>query len=143
MTRKRLTGNIWIDWGYNNPEWRRIRTTPATQAELEERGKQWTERLNAELHAAQAKRHQPIEDGYMFDVTTGGTRARLYVWPFTARAIAHEAVNQSMLKLVPIGSIKRAAGPNPEVPRELARRANEARGSDVQGNKIHRLDDQP
>lgn len=140
MTRKRLTARISIDWGHNNPEWRRIRTSPGIEAELETRGKTWTERLNTELHAAQAKRKQPIEDGYSHDVTTGGSRDRLYVWPFTARAIAHEAVNQSMLKLVPIGSIKRNKGPDHAVPRELARRANEARSVDLQGNKIHRLD---
>lgn len=129
--RERLTDRVSIDFGFNNPEWKRIRTTPETKAELEARGKQWTSRLNAELRAAQAKRKQPIEDGYMYEVTTEGSRYRLYVWPFTARAIAHEAVNQSMLKLVPIGSIKRvtkASGLSGRaVPRELARRANEAR----------------
>jgi hypothetical protein len=140
MTRKRLTKNIEIDWGHNNPEWRRIRTSPRMTADLEERGKQWTARLNNELRAAQAARHQPIADGYAHTVSTSGTRARLYVWPYTARAIAHEAVNQSMLKLVPIGSVKRTRGPDHEVPRELARRSNEGRGADLQGNVIHRLD---
>jgi hypothetical protein len=128
VSRERLTDRISIDFGHNNPEWKRIRTTPETKAELETRGKQWVDRLNADLHAAQAARKQPVEDGYMYDITTEGSRYRLYVWPFTARAIAHEAVNQSMLKLVPIGSIKRNKGPDHKVPKELARRANEGRG---------------
>lgn len=142
--RERLTDNISIDFGHNNPEWRRIRKTAEMKAELEERGKTWVERLNAELRAAQAKRKQPVEDGYMYEITTEGSRYRLYVWPFTARAIAHEAVNQSMLKMVPIGSIKRVTKKSGlsgrAVPQELARRANESRNADAQGNQIHRLD---
>jgi hypothetical protein len=137
--KERLTDRISIDFGSNNPEWRRIRKTAELKSELDARGRQWVERLNAELHAAQAKRKQPVEDGYRYEITTEGSRYRLYVWPYTARAIAHEAVNQSMLKLVPIGSIKRTKGPDREVPRELGRRGNEARNSDVQGNQIHRL----
>lgn len=129
--RRRISPHFAIDFGRNNPEWARIRKTPAMEAELEERGRMWVARLNADLRASQARRKQPIEDGYTFNVTTEGTRARLYVWPFTARAIAHEAVNQSMLKLVPIGSIKRTKGPDHGVPRELARRANAARSGGV------------
>lgn len=130
MTRQRITDRISIDFGYNNPEWKRIRTTSETKAELEARGQQWVDRLNAGLRAAQGARKQPLEDGYMYDVTEEGSRYRLYVWPFTARAIAHEAVNQSMLKLVPIGDIKKNKGPDHSVPKELARRANEGRGEE-------------
>lgn len=129
MARERISEHFSIDFGYDNPEWVRIRKAAGLKAELEARGQGWVDRLNAELRAAQAARKQPVEDGYKFEITTEGSRLRLYVWPFTARAIAHEAVNQSMLKLVPIGSIKRTKGPDHSVPKELARRSNEGRGS--------------
>jgi hypothetical protein len=138
--KRQLTDRISVDFGDNNPEWERIRKSLGLYHELDTRGKGWTERLNAELRAAQAKRNQPIEDGYDYNITAEGSRLRLYVWPFTARAIAHEAVNQSMLKMVPIGSIKATKGPDHEVPKELARRSNEAQNADAQGNQIHRLD---
>lgn len=136
----RISPNISIEFTRDSAEWNRIRATPEMKESLEARGKEWVDRLNAELHAAQAKRNQPVEDGYTYEVTTEGTRARLYVRPYTARAIAHEAVNQSMLKLVPIGDIKKNKGPDHEVPRELARRSDAARNHDKQGNRIHRLD---
>lgn len=135
MARERISEHFSIDFGYDNPEWKSIRTTPEMKSELSARGKSWTDRLNAELRAAQAARRQPIEDGYTYEVTTEGSRYRLYVWPFTARAIAHEAVNQSMLKLVPIGSIKRTKGPDHSVPKELARRSIEAQGGRIGGAK--------
>lgn len=126
--KEQLSDHFSIDFGFNNPEWKRIRTTPETKEELESRGREWVKRLNEELHAAQAKRKQPAEDGYKYEVTTEGSRYRLYVWPFTARAIAHEAVNQSMLKLVPVGNVKKNAGADHETPRELGRRGAKASG---------------
>lgn len=128
MTKRYVSPHIEIDFGHSNPEWNRIRTSEEMQAHLEARGQEWTARLNGDLRSAQAQRKQPIEDGYDHNVNNEGSRARLYVWPFTARAIAHEAVNQAMLKLVPIGDIKEGAGPKPEVPRELGRRGNVAQG---------------
>lgn len=137
--KRKLTDRISIDFGSNNPEWKRIRTSPGTYRELDKRGREWTGRLNAELRSAQAQRNQPVEDGYTYNISVEGSRHRLYVWPFTARAIAHEAIHQSMLKLVPIGAVTENAGPNPDTPRELARRANEAKNADAQGNPIHKL----
>ena len=128
MARDRISKSFSIDFGHDNPEWEQIRKAAELKNQLEDRGKQWVDRLNDDLHAAQAKRKQPVEDGYTYEVTTEGSRDRLYVWPYSARAIAHEAVNQSMLKLVPIGDIKSRKGPDHKVPKELAERSNAAQG---------------
>jgi hypothetical protein len=77
-----------------------IRRAPGMIAYLEGKGTEWVAELNTELHAAQARRKQTVEDGYDFHVTTGGTRARLYIVAETARAQAHEAANSSILKLM-------------------------------------------
>lgn len=124
--RERISEHFSIDFGSNNPEWERIRNTPELDAYLEKIGEATVSRCNDDLHAAQAKRKQPIEDGYDFHITHG-SRARLNIFPDTPRAIAHEAVNQSILKNMPVGEIKGVArGADHEVPRELARRSNEA-----------------
>lgn len=69
-------------------------------ARLEAMGTEWVGRLNAELRSAQAARDQPVEDGYTHHITTGGTRARLFIVASTARAQAHEARHSSILKLM-------------------------------------------
>jgi hypothetical protein len=64
------------------------------------RGETWVSRLNTELHAAQKARKQPVADGYTFYIHTEGSRARLYIVAFTARAQAHERKHSSILKLM-------------------------------------------
>lgn len=128
MPRERISDNFSIDFGTNNPEWERIRNTPEMDAYLEKIGEDTVSRCNDDLHAAQARRNQPVEDGYDFHITHG-SRARLNIFPDTPRGMAHEAVNQSILKNMPVGEIKgEARGADYEVPRELARRSNEAQG---------------
>jgi lipocalin len=91
-------GRIKFDFPDNSPEWQRIRKAPALVEMLTQRGERWVADLNAELHAAQAARKQDIEDGYTFYVSTEGDRAKLFIVAATARAQAHEAANQSILK---------------------------------------------
>jgi hypothetical protein len=128
MPKKVLTSNISIDFGYNNPEWKRIRTTPEMVALLETIGAETEAKCNAELHEAQARRKQPQEDGYDHRVTHEGDRARLYIAASTARGMAHEAVNQTILKNIPIGQVRNRQPPDREVPRELGRRGNAGKG---------------
>jgi hypothetical protein len=83
-----------------------------------------------------------VEDGYDYHITHG-SRARLNVFPSTPRGMAHEAVNQTILKHMPMGTAKTGQGPDHDIPRELARRSNEAQahaGLDAQDNPIHNLD---
>lgn len=87
-----------IDW--HTEEFANIRRSPGMVAHLKAMGEEWEARLNSELHAAQAARKQPVEDGYDHHITTGGTRARLYMVAATARAQAHEAKHNSILKLM-------------------------------------------
>lgn len=84
----------------NNDEFERIRKTARLESIFRVRGETWTARLNAELHAAQAKRKQPVEDGYVFYIHSTGTRLRLYIVAATARAQAHEKAHSSILKLM-------------------------------------------
>jgi hypothetical protein len=84
----------------HNEEFERVRKTGAMIGLLHLRGEEWVERLNNELHAAQAKRRQPVEDGYVYHVSDRGTRARLYVVAATARAQAHERAHSSILRLM-------------------------------------------
>lgn len=90
-----------FDWNFD--EFRRIRKSPDMVALLRQQGEQLVERLNTELHAAQARRHQPVEDGYVYHITKRGTRARLFIVAATARAQAHEAEHQSILKMLRTG----------------------------------------
>lgn len=118
-----------------------MRNSPGTDEYLHKLGEETVARCNADLRAAQAKRGQPVEDGYDYHITHG-SRARLNVFPSTPRGIAHEAVNQTILKHMPMGTAKTGA-PDHDIPRELARRSNEAQahaGLDEQGNPIHNLD---
>lgn len=143
MPRRRISEHYEIDFGTENPEWRRIRNSPQMDTYLQTIGDQSVKRCNTDLHAAQAKRRQPQEDGYDYHVTHG-TRARLNIYPNTPRAVAHEAVNQIILKTLPVGTIKGAARPpDHDIPRELAERSNETRnhpGFDARGDEIHNLD---
>jgi geranylgeranyl pyrophosphate synthase len=84
----------------NNAEFERIRKAAKLESILRVRGETWCARLNTELHAAQAKRKQPVEDGYTFYIHGGGSRLRLYIVAFTARAQAHERAHSSILKLM-------------------------------------------
>lgn len=143
MSKRKISEHFSIDFGFNNPEWRRMRNSSGVDDYLERVGKETVTRCNADLRAAQAKRNQPQEDGYDYHITHG-SRARLNIFPDTARAIAHEAVNQTILKNISVGAAKaEARQPDHEIPRELARRSNEAQahaGFDEQGNEIHNLD---
>jgi hypothetical protein len=84
----------------NNPGFIEMRKDPKLVSILRVRGETWVSRLNTELHAAQKARKQPTADGYKYYVHTEGTRARLYVLAFTARAQAHEKKHSSILKLM-------------------------------------------
>lgn len=130
MARRRISEHFEIDFGNTNPAWREMRNSPGTDEYLENVGTETVAACNADLRAAQAKRGQPIEDGYDFHITHG-SRSRLNIFPTTPRAMAHEAVNQSILKNVPVGETRGTPrGPDRAVPRELARRSNEAQQRD-------------
>ena len=84
----------------NNPGFIEMRKDPKLVSILRVRGETWVARLNEELHPAQKARKQPIADGYTYYVHTTGSRARLYIVAFTARAQAHEKKHSSILKLM-------------------------------------------
>lgn len=126
MTRRRISPHFEIDFGSANPVWRAIRNSAAVTDRLRSIGEGTVPQCNADLHAAQAKRKQPKEDGYDFDITHG-SRARLHIFPTTARAMAHEAVNQTILKNITTGAAAKR-GPDHTIPPDLARRANQAQG---------------
>jgi hypothetical protein len=123
------------DWHLE--EFVRVRKSPGMIAHLEGMGEEWVGLLNTELHAAQTARKQPVEDGYVHHITTGGSRARLYIVAKTARAQAHEAKHSSILKLMRTSGhdVKRHARDfkNPT-------KGWRVNGSDDQGNPIHGLD---
>lgn len=134
MTKRYVSPHIEVEFDRNSTEWNRIRTSAGMQAHLKAIGDADVSRSNADLRAAQAARKQPQEDGYTSNITTEGSRARLYIWPYTARAIAHEAVNHTSIKNLPIGNPP-TPPPNREVPRELARRSLDAQGGRIGGEK--------
>ena len=84
----------------NDATFREVRKSARLESILRVRGETWVSRLNTELHAAQTKRKQPVEDGYTFYIHSGGSRLRLYIVAFTARAQAHERKHSSILKLM-------------------------------------------
>jgi hypothetical protein len=84
----------------NNSTFREVRKSARLVSILRVRGETWCNRLNAELHKAQTARRQPVADGYTYYVHTEGSRARLYIVAFTARAQAHEKKHSSILKLM-------------------------------------------
>jgi hypothetical protein len=143
MARRQISEHFAIDFGFNNPAWREMRNSPAVDEYLDRVGAETVAKCNADLHAAQTKRRQPVEDGYDFHITHG-TRARLNIFPDTPRAIAHEAVNQSILKNVTVGDKKAAHGPDHDIPRELrARRDDATPERDSKTGRFHRSADEP
>lgn len=84
----------------NNTGFVDMRKDPELVSMFRARGETWCARLNEELHRAQEARRQPKADGYKFYVHTEGTRVRLYIVAFTARAQAHERKHSSILKLM-------------------------------------------
>lgn len=89
----------YIDSMWSNTEdWQYIRKTPELMELFRGMGESIVQELNWELHAAQARRKQPIADGYKYTIRRDEDRLRMYIWTFTARAMAHEAAHQSILK---------------------------------------------
>lgn len=114
---------------WNMAEFRRIRNSPGMTEYLRAKGEKWVAELNAELREAQAKRRQPVEDGYIYWISHG-TRARLHIIAKTARAQAHEAEHSSILKLMHIEGKSNVQNPN---------KGGRGHGFDAQGNPIHGL----
>lgn len=85
-----------IDWHLE--EFAEIRKSAGMTETLAGIGEQTTASLNNELAAAQTARRQPVVDGYGYHISPGGSRKRLHIVAFTARAQAHEAKHQSILR---------------------------------------------
>jgi hypothetical protein len=96
------TGSIrYIDSMWSNTEdWQAIRKAPELVTMFGGKGSEWVSRLNSELHQAQIRRKQKVEDGYKFSISFDEDRLRMRIWTFTARAMAHEAKHQSILRLM-------------------------------------------
>jgi hypothetical protein len=125
-------GAVAFDWHLD--EFERIRKSEGVVELLREIGEEIVSSLNSELHAAQQARDQTVEDGYKFYVTNGGeaSRARLHVLAFTARAMAHEAAHQSILRKLGEATASVQAGRTAEralarAQRDAARRARNER----------------
>lgn len=117
----------------HNEEFVKLRKDPKLESIFRVRGETWVSRLNSELHAAQAARRQPVKDGYTYYVHDGGSRLRLYVVAFTARAQAHEKKHSTILKLMETTryEVKKHADLTPEqkaASAEGAKSANEGFG---------------
>lgn len=95
-TLPRYVSSMWS----NTEDWQYIRKSPELVAMFNQIGGMWVDDLNRELHSAQAARRQKVEDGYKFAINVDSDRIRMRVWAFTARAMAHEAKHQSILKLM-------------------------------------------
>lgn len=106
---------------WNLDEFRRIRNSPGWVEYLEKMGSESVERLNTELRAAQAKRKEPVEDGYTHFLTSTASATRLHIGAETARAQVHEDRHSSVLKLIN----KPAHVQAEDWPRVYAERANE------------------
>jgi hypothetical protein len=119
---------------WNMSEFRRVRNSPGMVAEFHAMGEKWVAELNAQLRSAQAKRKQPIEDGYIYWISHG-TRARLHIMAKTARAQAHEAEHSAILKVMHVAGKSNVTNPNSRSVRAIKR------STDAQGNTIHTLDD--
>lgn len=129
-----------LDFDWHMSEFERIRKSAGMVEFLTEMGTELVGRLNAELHGAQEARNQPVEDGYKFYITTDGedgnkSRARLHIVAFTARGIAHEAVHQSILRMLGEAAAVTQAGRTARralarAERDAARRARAARQED-------------
>lgn len=91
----------YVDSMYSNTEdWEYIRKAPELVAVFNEIGANWVLALNQELHAAQRARKQPVADGYAHAISIDSDRIRMRIWCTTARAMAHEAKHQSILRLM-------------------------------------------
>lgn len=93
-TLPRYIDSMWS----NTEDWQEIRKSPILVSVFAEMGESIVRELNWELHAAQAARKQKVEDGYKFSISHDRDRIRMRIWTFTARAMAHEAKHQSILK---------------------------------------------
>lgn len=124
MARRQISEHFAIDFDRHSPAWREIRNSPGVDAYLNQVGAETVARCNEDLHAAQAKRRQPVEDGYDHHITHG-SRSRLNIFPNTSRAMAHEAVNQAILKNIPIGTVPASRPPDHDIPRELRERRDD------------------
>lgn len=102
----------YIDSMWSNTEdWQQIRKTPELVSMFAGMGEHIVQELNWELHGAQARRRQPVEDGYKFAISHDRDRIRMRIWAFTARAAAHEAKHQSILKHMQfVGDVKEKGG---------------------------------
>ncbi|OBJ52429.1 hypothetical protein [Mycobacterium asiaticum] len=142
MAKRQISEHFAIDFGFDNPAWEEMRNSPGVDEYLERVGEQTVAACNADLAAAQAKRKQPVEEGYDFHITHG-TRSRLNIFPTTPRAMAHEAVNQSILKNVPVGTpAGKVSGPDHDIPRELrARRDDTETARDEATGRFTRSDE--
>lgn len=115
-SKTRLPKYIDSMWS-NTEDWQEIRRSPELVSLFGAIGQSWVADLNAELHQAQARRQQPIEDGYKFAINMDSDRIRMRIWTFTARAMAHEAKHQSILRLMNAsgfdvkGKRRRSSGP--------------------------------
>ena len=98
-SQSRLPKYVHSMWS-NTEDWEYIRKAPELITFFGGMGQQWVSELNNELHAAQAARRQKVEDGYKFAISMDSDRIRMRIWAFTARAAAHEAKHQSILKLM-------------------------------------------
>lgn len=91
----------YIDSMWSNTEdWQEIRKAPELVTMFGAMGQEWVSKLNTELHEAQARRKQKVADGYKFAINFDEDRLRMRIWAFTARAMAHEAKHQSILRLM-------------------------------------------
>lgn len=89
----------YVDSMYSNTEdWQYIRKAPELITMFNTLGEGWVGALNQELHAAQRARKQPVADGYKHAISVNDDRIRMRIWAFTARAMAHEAKHQSILR---------------------------------------------
>lgn len=117
------------DFQWNMDGFKYIRKCAGMEQRLRAKGTAWCAALNAELRAAEASRGQPIADGYTFHITGTGDRLRLHIVAETARAQAHEARHQSILKLMDMSDTHLYRAYPQGLPAELGRRGNAARAT--------------
>jgi hypothetical protein len=114
----------------NTEDWQAIRKAPQLVSLFAAIGDEIVQDLNQELHAAQARRKQKVEDGYKFAISHDDDRIRMRIWAFTARAAAHEAKHQSILKHMKfVGQTKRQGGRARNPGPNFGSRGSKRRGS--------------
>lgn len=99
-TGRRIKVSPRITMQLNNATFEEVRKAAPLEAMFVAAGKEWVADLNAELHAAQKARKQPMFDGYKYHLSRAGTRIRMDIRAFTARAAAHEKKHSKILKLM-------------------------------------------